>query len=337
MPRSKVLTLLSLATLSVAAFAPAAQTTVSARPGTLNYTEGQASIEGRQLGAGAESKTALAAGQSLSTTSGKVEILLTPGIFLRVGSNTTVQMVSPNLTQTEVRLERGRANVEVDEIYNQNRILIDLPNGQAQIMKKGLYAFDATNSTVNVFDGQANVYPGSDLQTDIKPIAIKGGRMLALTGDAEKPVKFNKNEAKDDLYNWGSLRSQYLGEANLSLASAYEGVSGFNPGWYWAGGMYGYTWLPGDGLFWNPYGFGFYSPYYLYGGGPIYGGYYGGYRGGFYGGRPGNYGYRGGYGGFRGGYSGGGYRGGQVGGFHGGGGGGGFHGGGFHGGGGGRR
>jgi hypothetical protein len=324
MPRSKVLTLLSLATLSVVTFA---QTTVSARPGTLNYTEGQASIDARQLAAGADSKTTLAAGQSLSTTNGKAEILLTPGIFLRVGSNSTVHMVSPNLTQTEVRIEQGRANVEVDEIYNQNRILIDLPNGQAQIMKRGLYAFDATNSTVSVFDGQANVYPGRDLQTDIKPIEIKGGRMLALTGDGEKPVKFNKDEAKDDLYNWGSLRSQYLGEANLSLASAYAGSSAFNPGWYWAGGMYGYTWLPGNGLFWNPYGYGFYSPYYVYGGGPIYG-----YRGGFYGGRPGFYGYRGGYAGaYRGGAFAGGYRGGAAvgGGFRGGAvGGGGFRGGG---------
>jgi hypothetical protein len=232
-------------------------------------------------------------------------------------------MVSPSLTQTEVRIEQGRANVEVDEIYNQNRILIDLPNGQAQIMKKGLYAFDATNSTVSVFDGQANIYPGADLQSDIKPIEVKGGRTLALTSDAEKPVKFNKDEAKDDLYNWGSLRSQYLGEANLNLASEYAGSSAFYPGWYWAGGMYGYTWLPGNGLFWNPYGYGFYSPYYVYGGGPIYG-----YRGGFY--RPGFYGYRGGYvGGYRGGAFTGGYRGGSVGGFRGGAvGGGGFRGGG---------
>jgi len=313
MPRSKVITLLSLATLSVAALA---QTTVSARPGTLNYTEGQVSIEGRQLTAGAESNTTLAARQSLSTTSGKAEILLTPGMFLRVGSNSTVQMVSPNLTQTELRLQQGRANLEVDQIYNQNRILVDLPNGQAQILKKGLYAFDATNSTVSVFDGQANVYPGADLHADIKPIEVKGGRRLTLTGDATQPEKFNKDQAKDDLYNWGSLRSQYLGEANLNLAQTYAGSSAFYPGWYWAGGPYGYTWLPGNGLWWNPYGFGFYSPYYLYGGGPIYG-----YRGGFYGYRSGAYGYRGGA--VTGGYRGApvsGFRGGTVGGFHGGGG-----------------
>jgi len=302
MPRSKVLALLSLATLSAVAFA---QNTVSARPGTLNYVEGQASIEGRQLTSGSNSNTSLQSGETLSTSNGKAEVLLTPGIFLRVGANSTVKMVSPNLTQTEIRLEQGRANVEVDQIYQQNRILIDLPNGQTQIMKKGLYAFDAGNSSVSVFDGQANVYPGSDLQADVKPIEVKGSRQLILTGDAEKPQRFNKDQAQDDLYKWGSLRSQYLGEANLSLASEYAGSSGFYPGWYWAGGPYGYTWLPGNGLFRNPYGYGFYSPYYVYGGGPIYG-----YGRGFYG-------YRGGYYGYRGGYVGG-YRGGGVGGFRGG-------------------
>jgi hypothetical protein len=327
MPRSKVVTFLTLATLSVAAFAQT-QTTVSARPGTLNYTEGQTSIDGRSLTSGTESGKSLAAGESLTTTSGKAEILLTPGIFLRVGSNSTVQMVTPNLTQTEVRLEQGRAIVEVDEIYNQNRILVDLPNGQTQLLKKGLYAFDASNSMVSVFDGKAHVYAGSDLQADVKPIELKGGRRLILNGDGLQPAKFDKDQAKDDLYNWGSLRSQYLGDANLELASRYAGASSFYPGWYWAGGGYGYTWLPANGLAWNPYGFGFYSPYYLYGGGPIYGG-------GFY--RSGVYGYRG----YRGGAFVGGARPGAVGGFRGGMGTGGFHGGmsggGFRGGGGGGR
>lgn len=313
MPRSKVLTLLSLATLSAVALA---QNTVSARPGTLNYIEGQASIEGRQLASGAVSNTSLQSGEALTTVNGKAEILLTPGIFLRVGSNSTVRMVTPNLTQTEIKLEQGRANVEVDQLYPQNRILIDLPSGQVQILKKGFYAFDARASTVSVFDGQANAYPGSDLQADIKPVEVKGGRQLALTSDNEKPQRFDKDQAEDDLYKWGSLRSQYLGEANLNLASEYAGYSSFYPGWYWAGGPYGYTWLPGNGLFWSPFGYGFYSPYYIYGGGPIYG-----YRG-----YPGFYGYHRGFYGSRGGYAGG-YRG-PVGGVHGGvGAGGGFHGG----------
>jgi hypothetical protein len=319
--------LLSLATLSATAFGQSAN---QARPGTLNYIEGQASIEGRPVTPSSVGNTTLQAGQSLSTANGKAEVLLTPGIFLRLGNNSTVEMVSPDLTKTEVRLEQGRANVEVDQLYKQNVILIDMKNGQTQLVKNGLYLFDAINSTVRVFDGKANVYPGTNLQADIKPIDVKGGHQLTLTGEPVRPQSFKKDQAEDDLYRWSSLRSEYLGEANVNLASDYAGVSGFYPGWYWAGSPYGYTWLPGDGLFWNPFGYGFYSPYYLYGGGFIYGGYgrgfygRGGYgRGGYVGG------FRGEGGGFHGG--GGGFHGGGGGGFHGGGGGGG----GFHGGGGG--
>lgn len=319
LPRFKTLIfMLSLATLSATAFGQNANTP---SPGTLNYIEGRASIEGRPLSSQSVGNTTLEAGQVLATADGKAEILLTPGIFLRLGDNSAVQMVSPNLTHTEVKLEQGRANVEVDQIHPQNTILIDLRNGQTRLLKNGLYAFDATNSTVRVMDGKASVYPAADLQANVETIAVKGSHQLALNGEPLEPQHFNKDKADaDPLYQWSSLRSEYLGAANLDLAEEYAGYSGFYPGWYWAGGPFGYTWLPGDGLFWSPFGYGFYSPYYIRGGGFIYGG----YGRGFYGNRGG---YRGG--GVR--AQGGGFHSGGGGGFHGGGGGGG----GFHGGGGG--
>ncbi|MDW5266025.1 MULTISPECIES: FecR domain-containing protein [Acidobacteriaceae] len=334
-PKFKALLVFSLATLAAPAFG---QNANPASPGTLNYVEGQASIEGRQLSRRSVGRTEMQPGQVIATANGKAEILLTPGIFLRLGDDSTVQMVSPDLTHTEVRLERGNASVEVDQIYKQNTVLIDLPNGQTQLLQHGLYGFDANNSTVRVFDGKAAVYPGQNLQSNIKPVEVKGGHQLVLNGEAIKPQRFNKDQAKnDDLYKWSSLRSAYLGDANIDLASQYAGYGGFTPGWYWAGGPFGYTWLPGgDGLFWNPFGYGFYSPYYIYGGGIVYrrpGGY--GYRGGYgYGGHPGPARGSNGHvvahpGGYQG--NGGGFHGNGGGGFHGGGGGGG----GSHGGGGG--
>jgi hypothetical protein len=313
MPRFKALSLgLSLVTFCVTAFA---QNANPAPPGTINYVEGQASIEGRQLNPSSAGNTILQAGQVLATANGKTEFLLTPGIFVRLGDNSTVQMVSPDLTHTEIRLDRGHANVEVDQIYAQNTILVDLKNGQTQLLKTGLYSFDADNSNVRVFDGQAAVYPGADLLSKVKPIDVKGGHQLALSGEPLKPQRFNNDVAQaDPLFKWSSLRSNYLGEANLNLAEEYAGYPGFYPGWYWAGGPFGYTWLPGAGLFWNPFGYGFYSPYYLYGGGFVYG------RG-FYG-RSG-YAYHGSVASAHAGPGAGG-----VGGFHGAGGGGGFHGGG---------
>jgi hypothetical protein len=58
----------------------------------------------------------------------------------------------------------------------------------------------------------------------------------------------------------------------VQLASEYAGTARFAPGWFWDPYFAGYTWPPGDGLFWSPFGYGFYSPYYIYGGGHVYGG-----------------------------------------------------------------
>jgi hypothetical protein len=235
-------------------------------------------------------------------------------------------MVSPSLTDTVVKLDRGRADVEVDQLYKQNEIVIAQQGGETQLLKGGLYEFNATANTMRVFNGKAAVFEGQQQPMGTeggaltgKPVDVKAGHELTLTGEPTKAASFNKNQSKDELYNWSSLRSQYLGEANINLAYGYGGAEGFAPGWFWDAGLYGYTWLPGGGPFFSPFGWGFYSPAYLYGGGLIYG------RGG--------YGYRGGY-----------YRGaarsgvsrGEVhaqafsggGGFHGGGGG--FHGGGGH-------
>ena len=321
MPRSKAALLLSLATLCAPAFSQSANPAV---PGTLNYVEGQASIDGQAVSQHSVGQASLEPGQSLSTATGKAEILLTPGVFLRLDDNSAVTMVSPSLTDTVVKLDSGRADVEVDQLYKQNEIVIAQNGGQSQLLKGGLYEFNASDKTMRVFDGKAAVFEGAQPmgseggQLVGKPVDVKGGHELALNGEV-KPSSFDKDQAKssDQLYNWSSLRSEYLGEANVNLASGYGEAPGFAPGWFWDAGLYGYTWLPGGGPFFSPFGYGFYSPRYLYGGGLIYG------RGG--------YGYaRGAYGSYRGGTiahssfagGGGGFHGGGGGGFHGGGGGG---------------
>ncbi len=88
--------------------------------------------------------------------------------------------------------------------------------------------------------------------------------------ESDQACSFDRNQAEDALYQWSSLRSQYLAEANINLASAYAGYGGVAPGWYWDAGFWGYTWLPGDGLLWSPFGWGFYSPRYIYYGGPVF-------------------------------------------------------------------
>ena len=51
----------------------------------------------------------------LSTGQGRAEILLTPGVFLRVGENTSIKMLDNRLLSTRVEFLSGSAIVESDD------------------------------------------------------------------------------------------------------------------------------------------------------------------------------------------------------------------------------
>ena len=256
------------------------------QPGTINYIEGQAAIGSQALTEKSVGSVKLQAGQTLSTEDGKAEVLLTPGIFLRVGDHSSLQMISPGLADTVMTLEKGRAIVEVADIRPENKVRIGEDGSSTQLQKAGLYEFDADRGVVRVFDGKAVV------QTDDKQIEVKGGHELTLNAAGKlKAQKFDKKASMDDFYRWASLRSSYLAEANVDQARRYAGSPGFGAGGWYANGWYGngwywdpwfdaYTFIPGDGIFYDPFGWGFYSPFMAFGA-PYYG--YGfGYGGGYY-------------------------------------------------------
>ena len=139
MTRLRVILLLSLATLCTPAFGAN-----PAGPGTINYVEGGAKLAGQLLTPQSVGNATLETGQELTTGEGRAEMLLTPGVFLRLDNNSAVRMVSPSLTHTAVDLERGRAMVEVDDIHPQNDIQIVDRGVPTELLKPGLYELNAT-------------------------------------------------------------------------------------------------------------------------------------------------------------------------------------------------
>jgi hypothetical protein len=252
------------------------QSSIPPQPGTINYVEGQASIGSQILTDKSAGSTTLKAGQSLETQNGRAEILLTPGIFLRVDENSAVRMVNPGLADTVLSLDQGRAMLEVTEIRPQNDVRIEQNGANTRVLKSGLYEFDNDHAQIRVFSGKAEV------QADDRHTDLKGGHQLALNDNPKlKTQDFDKKADEDAFYRWANLRSSYLSEANVDMASRYAGSYGWAPGlwygagWYWDPWFDAYTFLPGDGIFFNPFGWGFYSPFYAYGA-PYFGigGYY---------------------------------------------------------------
>jgi hypothetical protein len=279
-PKEWLFGFLLAAILSAPAWADATSAK-TAVPGTLNYVEGQVSIGDQALNSKSIGTVELQPGESLTTEKGKAEILLTPGVFLRVGNNSSVKMISPSITDTAVGIEKGHAMIEVAEIQPENDIRIIENGTRTQLLKTGLYDFNLNQDELRVFDGKAFVEGGG------KPVNVKSGREVSVASGGHLDVhKFDKKSYEEgDLYRWSSLRSAYVAEANVDAAGIYAnngsgpwGMGWWGDDWYWDPWFDAFTFIPGDGMFYSPFGWGFYSPWWVWGA-PFYGyGYgYGGY------------------------------------------------------------
>jgi len=249
----------------------------SAIPGTLNYVEGQVTVAGQPVTSHSVGLVQVEPNQVLETEQGRAEILLTPGVFVRVGDNSAVRLVSPGLADTRIEVLRGQAIVEVAELFKDNNLWIMMNGASTRLEKEGLYGFNATSRVVQVFDGQATAQQG-DRHIDLKKDRqfVFGGPWKATHFDPKTQA------AQDPLYAWSNLRSEYEAEASMQSArTVFVGGGSYwdGPGWYWNPYWSMYGFIPGDGIWYSPFGWPFYSPW-AYGYGFGYG--LGGYgRGGF--------------------------------------------------------
>lgn len=216
----------------------------------------------------------LTPGQVLQGHRGSASAIAAPGVFLRVGRGSDVRAITLTNENTELKVERGVANISVHSAIKHAQILIDLPGGQTNLIKDGFYTFNANTNTVRVLKGEAYAYPGTG-NMQAKPIKIKENHAVIFNGPDIRSFEFDPFEARADLI-------------------PYTRTEGQNPGPGYYGPYAGYPYYD----YGYPYYWGLYYPYYFgFGWG---GGYYGGWGGG----------YRGGWGGGRGGFGGGGHGGG---------------------------
>ena len=249
----------------------------AAHPGSINYVEGQASIGSTALSPDSAGSAELEKGQSLTTQSGKVEILLTPGVFLRVAENSTVKMISPELTNTEVELDKGRAMIEALEVRKENDIRVDQNDAYTRLLKNGLYDFDADNAVMRVFKG------GAEVGVNDQKVKVSGEHELSLNAPGKpKSRNFDTRRYEDDFFRWSALRSGYLSEASVDEARIYIGTGPgwygpgwFGTGWYWDPWFGVWTFIPAESMFYSPFGWGFYSPIFVYRSPFFYWGYWG--------------------------------------------------------------
>src|ERR1700691_2052243 len=96
----------------------------SAIPGTWNYVEGQVAVAGQTVTSHSVGSLQIQPTQVLETGQGRAEVVLTPGVFLRVGDNSANRLVSAGLADTRVEVLRGQAILEVAELFPDSNLSV---------------------------------------------------------------------------------------------------------------------------------------------------------------------------------------------------------------------
>ena len=290
-----------LASAAVAIFAAAicsAQNIAPAHSGTVHYFEGDVTVDGVKLVSQVARFTEMKEQSELHTGLGRAEILLTPGVLLRVGENSTVKMLDNRLISTRVEFVSGIAMLEMVDAGSTVKdppVTMIYKDFQAQPVHYGVFELTSLPGQVRVFKGEAKVF-GSN-----STVTVKEGNSVDLGATTLATTKFDAKNG-DDLYLWSRDRSAYLSAGNMSSARTlansgygnamgtgcsnmgmgtglgYSGMgmgggyypcvtawnpamwTGFSGGWYYNSYLNMYSFMPFAGTMYSPFGYGYYNP-----------------------------------------------------------------------------
>lgn len=257
--RRVLFALTAMGSLSVAALA---QNVVSARAGLVNYTEGAVMLREEPVQLSTKQPyLEMKDGDVVHTSRGRAEVLLSPGVIMRLAEDSAVRLVSGSLTNTQVEVLEGDVIIEAAEIYEGGRVVIKLAGREAEVIKTGIYRFTADPAELRVYEGRIQV--SSD--NPDRPVIAKKGAVLALSSNMAAR-KFDA-DLGDTFYRWASRRSSYIATANVSAAQMVKDNMlgyGFRSGWLYNPYFGMFTYIPYSGMLMSPFGYRYYTPSTIY-------------------------------------------------------------------------
>lgn len=184
-----------------------AQHVVGAKAGIVQYVRGHVFLDDKPVDLSSNGYLLMKPGQNLRTEFGFAELLLSPEVYLRMGTSGQLRIEQNRLGDTRLVLERGSAMVEVVQEIKGTQAAVCMAGGEASVKRKGLYRFDAGSGEIRVYGGSTQVSIGNRKAT------VKGGRMVSL--NAGSAVRKFDTKASDPLHQWAAQRSFELYQAPL--------------------------------------------------------------------------------------------------------------------------
>jgi hypothetical protein len=206
----------SLMAAGAASVSPAfGQAVIATHSGLVHFFEGTVFVAGQPLESHFGKFTAIPEGAEFRTEQGRAEILLTPGVFLRVGEKSSIRMVSTALANTKVELLTGSAMVESADAAPGTSVAVLYKNWSVRQSHQGSYRVDADPPRVQVRGGTVEVAASGDA-----PVTVEQGNDLPLEG-VLVPEK-SAIEAPDSLRDWAEGRAQSISADNAIAADIQD-------------------------------------------------------------------------------------------------------------------
>lgn len=259
---------------------------VKAVAGGVNFVSGDVKLQtpGESAWRPLTTRDDLKSGDVLRTGSdGRVEILLNPGSYLRLGVNSEFELADASLDTLRLKLFRGSAVVEATG-YDGMPLMIglDTPQAEVKLTRRGIYRFNVTaagQTEVAVQKGRAIIVK--------RMLIVKSGEVARIGASGAAEVAKLDKKKLDELDLWSKERAKELARLNgrlqgrqtrsmLSAANFSRIGLGGGGVWVYDARFNCYTFLPFYGGWGSPYGSG-YGSYY-----PTYPCYSCGSRGGWY-------------------------------------------------------
>ena len=193
--------------------------TVSARAGGINFVSGDVTFrrKANQQWRGGTSNDDLESGDIVRTgADGQVEVLLSPGSYLRAAENTEFELTDNSLDSLRLGLVRGSALVEVSGAGEARvAIRVDTPQARVTMDRKGLYRINVLpDGRVDVLVRKGEAMVGSDAA---KPTKVKDGKKVVFSDGNAVIAKFDKDD-NDAFDLWSKQRTETLVAVNRRLS-----------------------------------------------------------------------------------------------------------------------
>jgi hypothetical protein len=232
------------------------QLTISTHSGLIQFTSGSVLLDDKEVHKTTTNSLEMKDGSVLRTENdGNAEVLLTPGVFLRIGPSSSVRMDSNSLSDTRVALLSGSAMVECDELLQGNSVAFTIADKRIEFRKNGLFRLEANPPAIAAIKGEA--YVAGDVN-----MTVKKGKLLQLDSAVPQLSKVHLNKKTDELYQFSDARSADSAyatgvTASSLFSSGYSCTGGLSSSWYYMRPVGMYSYLPCSGAFTSPFGYSF--------------------------------------------------------------------------------